>query len=123
MIYARPNTHGDQQTCQQTAKHQPAFFHRYLHGLLIDRAAYFKSANIDSLVSLGCASRISSTVSPAASFSRINSTVIRVPAITGLPIIISGSDWIRFISIASRLYSTTHWPITLELIRRERAAF
>ena len=33
-----------------------------------------------------------STVSPAANFSRINSTVMRVPAITGLPIITPGSE-------------------------------
>lgn len=41
-------------------------------------------------VRLGCDFSMWSTVSPAASFSRISSTVIRVPATVGLPIMILG---------------------------------
>src|SRR6266542_1807969 len=47
-----------------------------------------------SCVNRGCAARSCSTVSPAANFSRMSSTVIRVPVMTGLPIIIEGSAWI-----------------------------
>ena len=57
-------------------------------------AANASAARIASSLSRGCASRICSTVSPAANFSRINSTVMRVPAITGLPIITSGLETI-----------------------------
>src|SRR4029453_5520910 len=40
-------------------------------------------------------------VSPAASFSRMISTVMRVPATTGLPIMTDGSDWISVSFIQS----------------------
>src|SRR5215213_3617764 len=68
-------------------------------------AAYDKAADTASLVRRGWASRICSTVSPAANFSRISSTVMRVPAITGLPIITEGSDWIRFLLIVIEIIS------------------
>lgn len=38
-------------------------------------------------------------LSPVASFSRITSTAIRVPAMTGLPIVIEGSDLIRLFMV------------------------
>ena len=41
--------------------------------------------SISAAVSRGCSDKIWSTVSPAASFSKINSTVIRVPATVGFP--------------------------------------
>jgi hypothetical protein len=68
-------------------------------------AAYDKAADTASLVKRGCASRICSTVSPAASFSRISSTVIRVPVTTGFPIITEGLDWMRFVLIVIEIIS------------------
>ena len=55
-------------------------------------AAKASACRMASRVKRGWASRICSAVSPAANFSKISSTVIRVPAIIGLPIIMAGSD-------------------------------
>ena len=54
-----------------------------------------------SFVSRGWASRSWSTVSPAASFSRISSTGMRVPPTTGLPIMTLGSDRVSGAAIPS----------------------
>ena len=53
-----------------------------------------KAAKIAAEVRRGWAAKICSVVSPAANFSRINSTVMRVPATRGLPIITRGSETI-----------------------------
>ncbi len=63
------------------------------------RAANLRAARTPSRVRRGCSSRTCSIVSPAESFSRINSTVMRVPATTGFPIITVGSHWMRSASI------------------------
>ena len=48
------------------------------------------------LVKRGCASMSCSGDSPAASFSKMSSTVMRVPATTGFPIMIDGLDSIKW---------------------------
>jgi hypothetical protein len=53
------------------------------------------AARILAAVNRGCSDKIRSTVSPAASFSKISSTVIRVSATVGFPIIILGSELIK----------------------------
>lgn len=58
-------------------------------------AAKARAAWIASVVRTGFATRRSSTVSPAANRSRIDSTVMRVPATTGFPIMMVESDMIR----------------------------
>src|SRR2546430_16618452 len=50
---------------------------------------------------LPISSRISAIESPDCNFSRINSTVIRVPAITGFPVITAGSEEIKSVLILS----------------------
>ncbi len=60
-----------------------------------------KAAKIASRVSCGWASRTCSIVSPAANFSKISSTVIRVPTMTGLPIITLGFDMTHCLCILS----------------------
>jgi len=62
-------------------------------------AAKAMAARMPSDVSRGCSDKIWSTDSPAASFSRMSSTVTRVPVIVGLPIIILGSDVISVCGI------------------------
>src|SRR5438309_1301834 len=58
-------------------------------------AAYRRTARTASRVSRGCDSSNWSKDSPAPSLRRMSSTVIRVPATTGLPSITAGSDVIR----------------------------
>jgi len=58
-------------------------------------AANAIAARMLSPVRRGCSDRICSALSPAASLSRMSSTVMRVPATTGFPIMTLGSDVIR----------------------------
>lgn len=58
-------------------------------------AAKAIAARIPATVNRGCSDKICSMVSPAASFSKISSTVIRVPETVGFPIMILGSELMR----------------------------
>ena len=74
------------------------------------------AASTASLLSRGCSSSICSIFSPAASFSSIDSTVMRVPTTTGLPISTAGSDWMRsFWAIAFPRSFVIYHPIVLLL--------
>src|SRR5271170_1874947 len=53
------------------------------------------AARIPATVNRQCSDKSCSTVSPAASFSKINSTVKRVPVTVGFPIMTLGSEVIR----------------------------
>src|SRR6516164_4519081 len=61
---------------------------------------------------------MSSTDSPAPSFSRINSTLIRVPAITGLPFRIARSDTMRGSVISASHHGQTSLSILSAGIRQ-----
>src|SRR6267143_901174 len=56
---------------------------------------------MSSRVNLGYASRRSASVAPSASLRRSNSTGMRVPRITGLPIITFGSISIRSVTVTA----------------------
>ena len=85
-------------------------------------AAKASAARMPSSVRRGCASRIWSTVSPAASFSRISSTVIREPATVGLPLHdfrIGHDSSLRHSSTVYRRFlrsSSLNWLLAIEKI-------
>src|ERR1017187_9073625 len=91
--------------------HTGTFSTGYVTSARSTSAAKAMAARIPSVVRRGCSDRIWSEDSPAASLSRISSTVIRVPASMGLPIMILGSETIRTracaISVSIHFQSTT----------------
>src|ERR1019366_2044276 len=91
--------------------HTGTFSTGYVTSARSTSAAKAMAARIPSVVRRGCSDRIWSGDSPAASLSRISSTVIRVPARLGLPIMILGSETIRAcaISVSVHSQSTTRW--------------
>jgi len=77
--------------------------------------AYATAANTSSRVKLGYSARTSSIGQPAALFSRMISTVIRVPRMTGLPSMTSGRDCAKLDpkveqQLANEDLETTAWP-------------
>jgi hypothetical protein len=85
--------------------HPASFSTGYTTSARSTSAAKAIAARIPADVSRGCSDKIWSSVSPAASFSRINSTVIRVPVIVGLPIMILGSDVIGACGMGNTVHS------------------
>src|SRR5664279_3285915 len=90
--------------------HLATFSTGYVTSARSTSAAKAMAARIPSAVSRGCSDKIWSKDSPAASLSRISSTVIRVPASVGLPIMIFGSEMIRACDISTAIhFQFTPW--------------
>src|ERR1019366_7579005 len=91
--------------------HTGTFSTGYVTSARSNSAAKAMAARIPSAVRRGCSDRIWSGDSPAASLSRISSTVIRVPASVGLPIMILGSETIRAWAISVPIHSQFTAPV------------